>query len=334
MNSVSSISPHYAVSANQSGHSVGKWLRALYRFSRPESTLGSVVMSAAICVALLPAIPHEFVLFTQMAAWIVAVALWTIASHGINQIYDLPVDRINKPDFPLPSGVMTVAQAWAVSLSTGVVGSILAWWIMPLWLALSFVGFMTWATITYSIPRFGSRKIRQSPWLTKLFTLSARGVIFPAVGFLTASWLVPTLPQEWVYLGFILTFAVLFCVGMNTFEDIPDMRGDREGGYRSFALALGATKTAFICLSAFVAAFLGLATWMLAFPHMFHLEVGLMIETLFLIVFIGKFIRLLRAELQPDGGGAKPFYAFLWRLYTVQYLALILIFAPMPLARF
>ena len=28
----------------------------------------------------------------------------TIACHGINQIYDLPVDRINKPDFPLPSG--------------------------------------------------------------------------------------------------------------------------------------------------------------------------------------------------------------------------------------
>jgi homogentisate phytyltransferase/homogentisate geranylgeranyltransferase len=285
-------------------------------------------------MALLPAAPHEAVLFFQMAAWILAVALWTIASHGVNQIYDLPVDRINKPDFPFPSGVMTVAQAWTVSLTTGVVGSFLAWWIMPLWLALSFVGFMTWATITYSIPRFGSLRVRQNPWLTKLFTLSARGVIFPTVGFLTASWLVPTLPQGWVYLGFILIFAVLFCVGMNTFEDIPDMRGDREGGYRSFALALGATKTAFICLSAFVAAFVGLATWMLAFPHMFHLEVGLMIETLFLIVFIGKFTRLLRSELQPDGGGAKPFYAFLWRLYAVQYLALILIFAPTHLARF
>jgi homogentisate phytyltransferase/homogentisate geranylgeranyltransferase len=304
------------------------WWQGLYRFSRPESTLGSMVMSTAIALALLPALPHDPVVFAKLIACILSMSLWTIASHGINQIYDLPVDRINKPDFPLPSGVMTVEQAWTVSIVTGAVGSLLAWWSMPSWLALSFIGLITWASLVYSIPRFGSHRVRQSPWLTKFLGVSFRGLIYPTVAFLTVWGLAPERPLEWVYLAFLLTFAVLFCVGMNTFEDIPDMNGDKEGGYRSFALALGATKTAYISLTAFVIAFLSLAAWMSVFPQMFRLELGLFVESSLLACFFKKFSQLLRSELQPDGSGAKPFYAFLWHLYTVQYVALIIIFTP------
>ncbi len=316
---------------HSSEHTLGKWLRGLYRFSRPESTLGSMVMSTAVALALLPDLSHDPIVFSKIVACILAMGLWTIASHGINQIYDLPVDRVNKPDFPLPSGVMTVEQAWTVSITTGVLGSLLAWWSMPSWLSLCFSGFMTWASLVYSIPRFGSRRVRQSPWLTKLFTLIARGTVLPAVTFLTVWWLAPGQSLGWVYLAFLLTFAMLFCVGMNTFEDIPDMKGDQEGGYRSFALALGAVKTACICLAAFVFAFLSLAAWMLAFPEMFRVGLGLIVEGALLIIFVSQFIRLLRYELQPDGTGAKPFYIFLWRLYAIQYAALIVIFAPTQL---
>jgi homogentisate phytyltransferase/homogentisate geranylgeranyltransferase len=314
-----------------SEHTLGKWLRGLYRFSRPESTLGSMVMSTAIALALFPALPNDPVVFAKIVACILAMSLWTITSHGINQIYDLPVDRINKPDFPLPSRVMTVEQAWVVSITTGVLASLLAWWSMPVWLSLCFNGFMTWASLAYSVPRFGSRTVRQSPWLTKLFTLIARGATLPTVTFLTVWWLSPNQALGHIYLAFILTFAVLFCVGMNTFEDIPDMKGDQEGGYRSFALALGATKTACICLAAFIIAFLSLVAWMLVFPQVFHVKLGLFVEVLLLTVFTIQFTRLLSSEFQADGEGAKPFYAFLWRLYVLQYAALIIIFAPTQL---
>ncbi len=258
-----------------SDYTLWEWLRGLYRFSRPESTLGSAIMSVAISLALLPAVPYEPIAFTKIACCVLSLSLWTIACHGINQIYDLPVDRINKPDFPLPSGVMTVRQAWAVSLASGIVGSLLAWWAMPWWLALSFVGSMTWVSLVYSVPRFGSRTVRQSPWLPKLLVICFRAIVYPATTFLTVWYLAPAQSLGLVYLAFILTFAVLFCVGMNTFEDIPDMRGDREGGYRSFALVLGATKTACICLAAFVTAFLGLAIWIYAFPQLFRVGRGL-----------------------------------------------------------
>ena len=305
-----------------------EWLRGLYRFSRPESTLGSVVMCAAIATALLPALPYDPIILVKIIACILALSLWTIAGHGINQIYDLPVDRINKPDFPLPLGVLTVRQAWIISVGTGVLGSLLAWWVMPTWLAVSFIAFMTWASAVYSVPRFGSRTVRQSPWLTKMLGVTFRGVVYPATTFLTVWNLASAQSFGLVYLAFILTFAVLFCVGMNTFEDIPDMQGDREGGYRSFALALGATKTACICCAAFTIAFLGLAMWILTFPQVFRVQSGLAVEAFLLLVFVVEFIRLLRSQLRPDGSGAKPFYGFLWHLYALQYVALIIIFAP------
>jgi homogentisate phytyltransferase / homogentisate geranylgeranyltransferase len=311
-----------------SAYTVAERLRGFYRFSRPESTLGSVVMCTAIAVALLPAIPYNPLVFIKITSCILSLSLWTIACHGINQIYDLPVDRINKPDFPLPAGTMTVTQAWIVTLGTGILGSLLAWWIMPPWLALYFLGFMMSASVVYSVPRFGSRTVRQSPWITKLLGVTFRGVVYPATTFLTVWYLAPIQSFELVYLAFILTFAVLFCVGMNTFEDIPDMQGDQEGGYRSFALVLGATKTACICCAAFLIAFLGLALWMLTFPQLFQVQSGLAVEALLLLAFVAKFIRLLRSQLRPDGSGAKPFYMFLWRLYALQYVALIIIFAP------
>jgi|GEM_PF-4810923 len=312
-------------------HSLGEWLRGLYRFSRPESTLGSVVMCAAIAVALLPALPCDSVVFAKVTACVLSLALWTIACHGVNQIYDLPVDRINKPDFPLPSGVMTVRQAWVVSAGTGVVGSVLAWWVMPLWLASSFVTAMLWVSIVYSVPRFGSRTVRQSPLLPKLLVICFRAIVYPATTFLTVSTLAPAQSFGLIYLAFILTFAILFCVGMNTFEDIPDMRGDQEGGYRSFALALGATRTAWICGAAFICSFVGLALWILTSPQFFRVLPGLTVEALLLLIFFVKFTRLLRSELRSDGSGAKPFYTFLWQLYALQYIALAVIFSPTPL---
>jgi 4-hydroxybenzoate polyprenyltransferase len=314
--------------AQPSKPTFGQWLRALYRFSRPESTLGSAIMSLGISLALLPAVPYEPIALAKIISCVLSLSLWTIASHGINQIYDLPVDCINKPGFPLPSGIMTEKQAWVVSIGSGIIGSLLALWAMPFWLAMTFVGFMTWASVVYSVPRFGSRIVRRSPLLPKLLTICFRAIVYPATAFLTVWHVTPAQSLDLLYLAFILTFAILFCIGMNTFEDIPDMKGDREGGYRSFALALGATKTACISLAAFVTAFFGLAAWIYAFPQLFRVQPALAVEALLFLVFVVKFSRLVRSELHQDGSGAKPFYAFLWRMYALQYATLTVIFAP------
>src|SRR4029453_8033580 len=39
-------------------------------------------------------------------------------SNAINQIYDLEIDRVNKPRRPLPSGTLSLSDAWAFTVGS------------------------------------------------------------------------------------------------------------------------------------------------------------------------------------------------------------------------
>ena len=41
----------------------------------------------------------------------IAAAILNAGSNAINQIYDLELDRVNKPHRPIPSGALTIRQA-------------------------------------------------------------------------------------------------------------------------------------------------------------------------------------------------------------------------------
>ena len=73
---------------------------------------------------------HWSIVFSILAGGLMA-AMLNVASNGINQVFDLPIDRINKPSRPIPSGKMSIREAWAVSLAAYVVAWILAWVVVP-----------------------------------------------------------------------------------------------------------------------------------------------------------------------------------------------------------
>ena len=106
------------------------FLRAIVRFCRPESTFGSAVMTLSVCLAVIPSNELLHVTF-DVFLLVATMVLWTIAVHGINQIYDIEVDKINKPDFPLPSGQISVGQAWFLSVGTGLAASIASLLVLP-----------------------------------------------------------------------------------------------------------------------------------------------------------------------------------------------------------
>src|SRR3990170_1175577 len=58
--------------------------------------------------------PSEIAL--KIILGIVMAASLNCASNSINQIYDLEVDRVNKPNRHLPSGAMTIKEAWGVTV--------------------------------------------------------------------------------------------------------------------------------------------------------------------------------------------------------------------------
>src|SRR3989344_737409 len=45
----------------------------------------------------------------------------------INDIFDIEIDRVNKPERPLPSGRITKKKAWAYSILLFIIGNVIAY---------------------------------------------------------------------------------------------------------------------------------------------------------------------------------------------------------------
>src|ERR1043166_610032 len=87
-------------------------LRALWKFSRPFTLVPPMIgiFSGSLIGygATRSAFPAGHVVLAVLAA-----AVLNAASNSLNQICDLENDRINKPHRPLPSGRMSMVQAWS-----------------------------------------------------------------------------------------------------------------------------------------------------------------------------------------------------------------------------
>ena len=99
-------------------------LESVYAFSRPHTVRGTLLACAtgvgralwetpsALYLPLLPAlVPRALVGVTTLV-------LGNLFIVGINQIFDVDVDVVNKPLLPIAAGVMTPAFAWGVVLSS------------------------------------------------------------------------------------------------------------------------------------------------------------------------------------------------------------------------
>ena len=84
---------------------------------------------------------------------------------GLNQLYDVEIDKVNKPNLPLASGEMTMASGNVVVGASLVVGLLLGWssarWSSAA-LRLTLVGSALLGTI-YSLPPFSPQRARRLP---------------------------------------------------------------------------------------------------------------------------------------------------------------------------
>ena len=61
---------------------------------------------------------HASIHPVRVALAVLAAGVLNAASNGLNQICDITNDRINKPHRPLPSGALTLRQAWIFTAAT------------------------------------------------------------------------------------------------------------------------------------------------------------------------------------------------------------------------
>jgi 4-hydroxybenzoate polyprenyltransferase len=167
----------------------------------------------------------------RVAAGALAAALLNGASNVVNQVYDLPIDRINKPARPLPSGRATRRTALGLSVTLYAASLAIAATINCSVLAMFALGAA--ATVVYSVPPLRTKRFG---WWANVTIAVPRGVLLKVAGWsVTKSILCP---EAWLIGG---VFG-LFLLGATTSKDFADVEGDRADGCRTLPVVHGRQK--------------------------------------------------------------------------------------------
>jgi len=206
-------------------------------------------MSGALtAVGAAPREPWSAGLLTAPFAGAAMAALLNAGNNALNQIYDLDIDRVNKPKRPLPSGRLTIAQVWWFTNITYALALVLAWLVAPggrhecFWL----VAVAVVCTYLYSVPPFRTKRL--GIWANVTIAIP-RGVLLKVAGWSSVKTIVGVEP--W-YIGCIFG---LFLLGATTTKDFADMEGDRRGGCRTLPIQYGVRRAAWMISPSFVIPF-------------------------------------------------------------------------------
>jgi 4-hydroxybenzoate polyprenyltransferase len=221
-------------------------------FARPFTLLAPALGMASGGMTAIGAAPREswswwLVIYPALGALMAAVL--NAASNGLNQIFDLEIDRINKPKRPLPSGRLSVPEAWIFTLATFAAAWILAWLVAPagrhecFWLVVG----ATVITSLYSVPPFRTKRL--GIWANVTIAIP-RGAMLKVAGWSSVKTILGLEP--W-YIGAIFG---LFLLGATTTKDFADMEGDRRGGCRTLPIQFGVRRAAWMISPSFVVPFL------------------------------------------------------------------------------
>ena len=219
--------------------------------SRPFTLVAPALGFASGAATAVGAMPREvfsrdLVIYPLIGLTMAAVL--NAASNALNQIYDLEIDRVNKPRRPLPSGRMSIGEAWTFTAIAYAVALVLAWLVAPsgrhecFWI----VAVATIITFLYSVPPFRTKRL--GIWANVTIAIP-RGVLLKVAGWSAVKTVAGVEP--W----FIGAIFGLFLLGASTTKDFADMDGDARGGCRTLPIIYGVRRAAWMISPSFVVPF-------------------------------------------------------------------------------
>ncbi|ERN20464.1 hypothetical protein AMTR_s00068p00142730 [Amborella trichopoda] len=217
---------------------------ACWRFLRPHTIRGTALGSTALVARALIENSQliDWSLLLKALCGLFALLCGNGYIVGINQIYDIGIDKVNKPFLPIAAGDLSVKSAWLLVIffaSAGllIVGMNFGPFITALYTFGLFLG-----TI-YSVPPF---RMKRFPVAAFLIIATVRGFLLNfGVYYATRASL--GLPFEWsLPIVFITTFVTLFALVIAITKDLPDVEGDRKFKISTLATTLGVRNVAFL----------------------------------------------------------------------------------------
>jgi len=154
----------------------------------------------------------------------VAVGLITAAGNVINDVYDVEIDRINRPDRPIPAGLISLggAKAYTVALFAG--GLLAAALTTALCFAIALANVVV--LVAYAV------RLKRTPGIGNLAVAYLTASVFLFGGAFAG---VEGLVQNLTLAG--ITF--LATIAREVLKDAEDVDGDAAGGARTLPMLIG-----------------------------------------------------------------------------------------------
>lgn len=171
----------------------------------------------------------------------VVVALITAGGNVINDVFDVEIDRINRPDRPIPAGEISLAGAKAYTVTLFAGGLALATLTTPLCFAIALAN--TVVLVAYAV------RLKKTPFLGNVAVAYLTASVFLFGGaFAGIEGLVRNLSLA------AITF--LATIAREVLKDAEDVDGDAAGGAHTLPMVVGIRRAgvfAFACACGAVA---------------------------------------------------------------------------------
>ncbi|KAF8395996.1 hypothetical protein HHK36_017607 [Tetracentron sinense] len=247
---------------------VSEFKDAFWRFLRPHTIRGTALGSFALVTRALIENSNmiKWSLLFKAFCGLISLICGNGYIVGINQIYDIGIDKVNKPYLPIAAGDLSVQSAWFLVLffaATGllIVGLNFGPFITSLYCLGLFLG-----TI-YSVPPF---RLKRFPVAAFLIIATVRGFLLN-FGVYYATRAALGLTFEWSSpVAFITAFVTLFALVIAITKDLPDVEGDRKFQISTLATKLGVRNIALLGSGLLLANYIGAVFAAVYLPQAFR----------------------------------------------------------------
>lgn len=276
--------------------------------------MGTTISIISVCSLACSGIGLTSTAVEGMMTALVPALLMNVAIVGLNQVFDVEIDKVNKPYLPLASGQMSLTAGIAIVTVTAILslalgihsGSAPLFWTLLLSLVLGVLystdlPFMRW---------------KRFPVLAAGCVLAVRA-IFVQFGFYYHMKLALGTAQFTLTrpLTFAITFMLFFSIVIALFKDLPDIKGDEQAGISTFGVRFGVKSVFDICVSLLVGAY--------AVAVVFGLSASVWWSTLVipaghtaLAAFLLHKAKAVNVNRRSD---LTDFYMFIWKLFYLEY---------------
>ncbi|KAG0609189.1 hypothetical protein M758_8G165000 [Ceratodon purpureus] len=291
------------------------WFSAFWRFTRPHTIIGSGLGVTSVSLLAMESISDLNLKFVVGLLKAVIPALcMNVYIVGLNQLYDIEIDKVNKPNLPLASGEFSVATGIALVTTFAVASVAMGVYVgsPPLLWAL-LVSLVLGTAYSADMPFL---RWKRSALAAASCILAVRAVVVQLGFYLHMQ--VSVLGRPAVLskpLLFATGFMCFFSIVIALAKDIPDVEGDKVYGIRSFSVRLGQKRVFWMCVALLETAYIAAIVTSLTAPTL----ASKVITCLGHAMLGGVLWERSQSVDLKSRPAITSWYMFIWKLFYAEY---------------